>query len=143
MAQKEGSIVHVEFHSADPTRTKQFYQQVFGWKFQEIPEMNYALFQAPSPPHGGLQKHGEGRGPTVMNYVLSKSINATLPKIQAAGGSILVPKSEIPGQGWWAVFQEPGGTVMSLYENMPKPRAPAPKKAAKRKAKKAGRRRKR
>ena len=138
---KAGSIVHVEIHSNDPPRTKAFFANAFGWKFQDIPEMNYMTWEAPSKPAGGLQKPMEGRGPTVLNYLLSKEINEDIGRVQRAGGNILVPKSEIPGIGWFAIFQEPGGTAHALYQNLPK--APAPRRQASkpRKATKAKRKR--
>ncbi|MBI4416393.1 MAG: VOC family protein [Euryarchaeota archaeon] len=138
MAAMEGSIVHVELHSSDPAKTKQFYSNVFGWKFKDLPEMNYMLWTAANEPGGGLMKTVEGRPPMVLDYVLSKNINASLQKVQASGGMVLQPKTEIPNQGWWALFQEPGGTVMALYQNMPQspPPKPAAKKAAKGKKKK-------
>ena len=121
-APKEGSIVHVEIHSSDPARTRDFYSRTFGWKFQDVPEMNYTLWEAPGKPAGGLQKHGD-KGPMVLNYIMSNDIDRTLEKVENAGGRVIERKSEIPGQGWWALFQEPGGTVMALYENMPRPRS--------------------
>jgi hypothetical protein len=138
--------VHVEFHSNDPVRTKQFYGQVFGYKFEDIPAMNYSLWKAPGGPAGGLMKVLENRPPQVLNYLLANDIERTLAKVSAAGGAVLQPKMEIPGQGWWALFQEPGGTVMALYQNLQRPqpaRKPAARKAAKttKKASK-GRRRK-
>jgi hypothetical protein len=117
---KPGSIVHVEFHAREPARVKEFYGKVFGWKFKEMPEMEYTLFEAPSPPNGGLQKAGENLGPGVLNYILSKSIDDTTRKIKAAGGTIVVPKTPIPSVGWFAVFKDPDGTVQALYEDMPK-----------------------
>jgi len=128
---KEGSIVHVEYMSNDPDRTKRFYRDVFGWKFQDMPEMNYSMWEAPTSPGGGLMKTPEGQPPSVVNYILAKDIDATMRKISAAGGAILKPKQEIPGMGWWAVFREPGGTVTALYQNLPQPR-PARKPPARR-----------
>jgi len=136
MAQpKEGSLVHVEIHSNDPVRTKQFYGNVFGWKFTDVPEMNYILWTAPKEPGGGLQHHG-GRGPHVLDYLYSDNIDATLRRVSAAGGTVLQTRMEIPGQGWWAMFQEPGGTVMALYQALQRPR-PARKPARKAGAKKS------
>lgn len=142
---RPGSIVHVEFHSADPGRTRRFYEQVFGWKFKDLPEMNYMLWEGPSPPAGGLMQAMEGRPPQVLNYLLSTNIDETLGKVSAAGGTVLQPRMEIQGQGWWALFQEPGGTVMALYQNLVRARPrPAAKKAKKiGRVKKAGRKRKR
>jgi len=140
MASRAGSIVHVELHSADPAKSKSFYGEVFGWKFEEIPEMNYTMWKAPNEPAGGLMKTMEGRPPQVLNYILSESVENTLRDITGAGGIVIQPKMEIPGQGWWALFQEPGGTMMAIYENLPRPPArPAARKAkAKKSAKKGG-----
>ena len=138
---KPGSIVHVELHSADPAKTKSFYGEVFGWKFQDIPEMNYTMWKAPNEPAGGIMKTMEGRPPQVLNYIMSKSIDDTVQKITNLGGVILQPKMEIPGQGWWALFQEPGGTMMAIYEGRvatpPRPVARKSKKEAKKSGKKA------
>ncbi len=148
MASKAGSIVHVELHSADPAKSKSFYGEVFGWKFEEIPEMNYTLWRAPNEPAGGIMKTMEGRPPQVLNYILADSVENTLRDITSAGGIVIQPKMEIPGQGWWALFQEPGGTMMAIYENLPRPAArPVARKAkahkaAKKGGKKAGKKRK-
>ena len=135
MATKPGSIVHVELHSADPVKSKAFYGEVFGWKFKEFPEMNYIMWTAPNEPAGGLMKALEGRPPQVLNYILSKEIDETSRKIATAGGVIIQPKMEIPGQGWWALFQEPGGTMMALYQGMAQQRRAARPKPAAKKAK--------
>ena len=142
MAQpKEGELVHVEFHTNDPARTKRFYGEVFGYKFEDFPEMNYTMYKAPGGPAGGIMKVMDNRPPQVLNYLMANDIERTLRKVSAAGGAILQPKMEIPGQGWWALFQEPGGTVMALYENLPRPR-PARKPATRKTASKARRKRK-
>lgn len=143
MVDKPGAIVHVEFHSTDPERAKAFYSKIFGWKFQDMPEMNYSTFAAPSGPGGGLQKHGEG-GPMILDYILSKDIDRTLRAIEENGGRMLNPKSEIPGYGWWALFQDPTGLTMALYEAKPQERpAPRPRPTRKRTARPKARRGKR
>lgn len=141
---KPGSIVHVELHSAAPEKTQAFYERVFGWKFQAIPEMKYTTFSAPSPPHGGLMSPMEGMAPTVLNYLLSEDINKTAAAIQAEGGSILVPKTEIPTMGWFAIFADPTGLPQALFEDIHKPRArPRKAKKAKRTSRARGSKRRR
>jgi len=134
MAQKPNSVVHVEIHSNAPEKTKAFLKDVFDWKFQDMPEMNYSLFEAPSAPGGGLQK-AENLPAGIINYILSEDIEGTLKKIQSSGGAVVMPKAEIPGMGWFAVFQDPTGITLALYETAPQPRAARPK--ARRTAKKA------
>ncbi len=114
--QKPGSFVHIEIASSDPERTKKFFEDVFEWDFESIPEMNYHTYMAPSPPHGGLMAPMENQHPGLLNYLLSHNIDADLKKIQEAGGRVLQPKMEIPGVGWWASFEEPTGLVLALFE---------------------------
>jgi hypothetical protein len=133
--------VHVELHSADPAKSKRFYGDVFGWKFEEIPAMNYTTWRAPNEPGGGIMQTMDGRPPQVLNYIMSESVDDTLRDILEAGGLVLQPKMEIPGQGWWALFQEPGGTMMAIYQGLrhaPPPRAARKARAAKKPAKKSG-----
>ncbi len=136
MVQKPNSIVHVEIHSNAPEKTKSFLKDVFGWKFEEVPQMNYSMFNPPSAPGGGLQK-AENLPAGILDYVLTEDIENTLRKITSSGGAVTMPKQEIPGMGWFAVFQDPTGITLALYEAQPQP---APRKArttAKRAAKRA------
>lgn len=115
MAQKPNSIVHVEFHSNAPEKTKSFLKDVFGWKFNEMPEMNYSMFEPPSAPGGGLQK-AENLPAGVIDYILTEDIERTLGKVSSSGGAVVMPKQEIPGMGWFAIFQDPTGITLALYE---------------------------
>lgn len=114
---KPGSFVHIEIASTDPARTKKFFEDVFEWDFESIPEMNYHTYQAPSPPHGGLMSPMENQHPGLLNYLMSHDIDADVKKIQEAGGRVLQPKMEIPGVGWWASFEEPTGIVLALFQS--------------------------
>src|SRR2546422_7274390 len=51
---KTGSVVHVEFHVKEPKKLEKFYGAVFGRKFQEVPGMDYSLFEIASGPGGGV-----------------------------------------------------------------------------------------
>ncbi|HKZ48357.1 MAG TPA: VOC family protein [Thermoplasmata archaeon] len=130
--QTPGSIVHVEIQSNDPGTTKRFFRDIFGWKLEEYPEMDYTMWKASSGVGGGFTKPQGGMNPGTLNHILSREIADDVRKIEASGGAILVPKTEIPGQGWFAVFREPGGAVLGLFQAGPRLR-PVPKKAKARK----------
>jgi predicted enzyme related to lactoylglutathione lyase len=117
---KPGGIVHVEFHVKEPKKLEAFYGSLFGWKFQEVPGMNYSLFQAPSGPGGGVGTLQPGNWPSgIINYIFVDSVEKYEGRIKKAGGKIVSPKMEIPGQGWFAVFEDPSGTRMALWEQNP------------------------
>ena len=130
---KPGSVVHLEIRSTDPEKTKAFYNRVFGWRFTDMPEMNYTTWEAPSAPGGGLMKP-DNLPPGILTYLLSRNIDNDLPRIAAEGGNILMPKTEIPQMGWFAIFSDPTGMVNALFESIPRRTAAAPKR---RKASKA------
>src|SRR2546428_8097941 len=114
MAQKPNSVVHVEIHSNAPEKTKAFLKDVFDWKFQDMPEMNYSTFEAPSAPGGGLQK-AENLPAGVADYIRSKDIGRTGKKIPSPGGSTMHPKRGIPWMGFFPGFQAPTGITLALY----------------------------
>ena len=119
---KAGSFVHIELASADPERTRKFFEDVFAWEFEFMPEMEYHTYVAPSGPGGGLMKPMESQPPGILNYLLSDDVDTDVKKIEGAGGHILEPKREIPGVGWWALFQEPTGITLALFQPKMAPR---------------------
>jgi predicted enzyme related to lactoylglutathione lyase len=117
---KPGSIVHVEFAVKDPKKVEKFYGNLFGWKFEEVPGMNYWLFQPPSGPGGGVGPLQDPNQPTgITNYIFVNSIDEYEKKIVKAGGKITTPKLEVPGQGWMSWFEDPAGTRMALWQPNP------------------------
>src|SRR2546427_1396067 len=110
MASKPGSIVHVELHSADPAKSKAFYGEVFGWKFEEMPEMNYTMWRAGKEPGGGVMQKKEGRAPPGPNYIPAGGGEGNPPRLNKAGGIVIQPQKEIPRpRRWGPVPGPPGG----------------------------------
>ncbi len=127
---KRGSFVHIEITSTDPERTRKFFEDVFDWKFDFMPEMEYSTYMPRSGPGGGLMKPMGSNPPGVLNYLLVDDLDADVGKVERAGGRILQPKMEIPGVGWWALFQEPTGIVLALFEPKMPPPTPRPARRA-------------
>lgn len=114
-------IVHIEISARDRVAAGEFYHNLFGWEIQQMPEMNYATFTTgEGSPGGGLNPiTPENPVGTVLVYVNSDNINETLPQIEQLGGKILSPRMEIPGVGFFAVFQDPTGNTLALFEPIP------------------------
>ncbi len=113
-------IVHIEFSAHNREAAGKFYADLFGWKVQQIPEMNYATFEAEGGPGGGFNPVSETYpAGTVLVYVNSDDINTTLSQVESLGGKVIVPKSEIPGVGWFAIFSDPTGNQVGLLQPLP------------------------
>lgn len=111
-------IVHIEFSSKDK-QTVEFYQDVFGWKITDVPEMNYTLFEDEEGRGGGFNPvSDENPAGTVLVYIQADDFEGALDKIKAKGGQVLVPKTEIPNTGWFAFFSDPTGNRVALYKAM-------------------------
>lgn len=115
---KPGSIVHVEIPTKDIAKAKKFYGAVFGWKFEDVPDMNYTMFEAPGGPPGGLREPMEN-DPGVLNYILVNSVDETLAKVKKAGGTVVAPKQEIPGMGWMAIIKDSTDCVQGIFQAAP------------------------
>lgn len=112
-------IVHIELSSHDRAESAKFYTNVFGWEIQDMPEMNYATFSAEGGPGGGFNPIQEDYpAGTVVVYIHSDDIEDTLQKIEANGGQTVVPKSEIPQTGYFALFKDPTGNLVGLYSDL-------------------------
>ena len=113
------NVVHVEIPTANVEGTGKFYEALFGWKLQHIPEMKYTMWEAGDGSGGGFPEvSAENPAGQVLVYIDSDDIEADLKKVEKLGGKVLHQKSEIPGTGWFGVFQDPTGNVLALYTSM-------------------------
>jgi uncharacterized protein len=116
-------IVHIELVATDPAKSAQFYQDVFGWRLQHDPTFDYHMFSAEPGPGGGFVQAGESMGTEnkvnePLLYIGADDIEATMAQIEAHGGRQVLPKTEIPGIGWFAIFLDPAGNRMALYKQL-------------------------
>ena len=110
-------IVHLEISAADPKAASKFYADLCGWKIEVDPNFNYYQFAAEGGPGGGfVQPDGKMyNAGDIVPYIQTDDIDATLKKAEALGGKVALPKTEIPGQGWFAFFTDPTGNRIGLY----------------------------
>jgi predicted enzyme related to lactoylglutathione lyase len=113
-------ISHLEIPAANTGAAGTFYRDVFGWKIETNPTYNYVTFESEGGPRGGFVGPSEpspiGYKPDrLLVYLATDDIDATLATIEAHGGKTVLPKTEIPHVGWWAVFTDPTGNHLGLF----------------------------
>ncbi len=116
-------IAHLELSATDPAVASRFYHDVFGWKIDHNERFDYYIFEGEGGPRGGFVRPNgmEHRAGDVLVYFGTDDIDATLNRIEAMGGKVLQPKTEIPGVAWWALFADPTGNRLGLYTRMRQP----------------------
>jgi predicted enzyme related to lactoylglutathione lyase len=113
------NVVHIEIPAADVPDAAKFYENLFGWKMEHAPEFDYTMWSDGGGYGGGFTKVGrDGTAGQVLVYIDSDDIEADLAKVQKLGGSVVTPKTEIPGTGWFALFKDPTGNTLALYTSM-------------------------
>jgi hypothetical protein len=120
------TIVHFEIPADNVQKLKEFYGGLFGWKIERYPgPMEYwSLQTVPVDDKGMTLRPGVNGGlmPRQMpeqkpvNYISVESIDEYSKKAVALGGKIAVPKTELPGMGWWAIALDPEGNQIGLLE---------------------------
>jgi predicted enzyme related to lactoylglutathione lyase len=110
-------ICHVEIPCKDFEKIRKFYGDVFGWETQTMAEMDYAMFKAPEGPGGGFSKQAKiAPEAGVFIYIEVGDMDATLKKIETAGGKMVQPKTQIsPDFGYYAVFHDIEGNMIGLW----------------------------
>jgi predicted enzyme related to lactoylglutathione lyase len=118
-------VIHFEIHAENPDRAVAFYTGLFGWEFTKWGgPMEYWLIKTgpdgtPGINGGLMRRHGAIDGTAVIAYVCTidvASVDACLGKIQAAGGTIALPKMPIPGIGWLAYGKDTEGNIFGIME---------------------------
>jgi predicted enzyme related to lactoylglutathione lyase len=125
-------VVHFEIPTDDFARAKEFYGSIFGWQLQDMQgeamgEYVIAMTtpvdqetQAPTEPgaiNGGLMKRAADTPSPVITIGVD-AIDDSLKQVEAGGGSIVTPRTEIPGMGAFAYFKDSEGNVLGLWETV-------------------------
>jgi predicted enzyme related to lactoylglutathione lyase len=115
-AMSKRNVVHVELPAQDVPAASKFYENLFGWKMEHAAEFDYTMWEDGSGYGGGFNKVSEETpAGQVIVYIHSDDIEADLRKVEELGGTVVTPKTEIPGTGWFGQFKDPTGNLLALY----------------------------
>jgi predicted enzyme related to lactoylglutathione lyase len=115
--------IHFDLTVDNPERAMKFYRDTFGWKFEKWDgPLEYWMVTTGDEKepgiNGGLSKKGESGMPS-MNTIGVPSVDRFSKKIQDNGGKVLMPKTPIPGVGWFATCQDTEGNIFGIIEQSP------------------------
>jgi predicted enzyme related to lactoylglutathione lyase len=125
-------VVHFEIPVDDAARARGFYGSTFDWDLSEMDMGDGNMYtiatttaidettQQPTEPggiNGGLMQRSPDTPAPVITIGVT-SIDDSLKKVEAGGGSTVQPRTEIPGMGAFAYFKDPEGNVVGLWETL-------------------------
>jgi predicted enzyme related to lactoylglutathione lyase len=128
----QNAISWFEIPTTDINRAQQFYETIFGITMipMDMPNIKMRMFPLDDMmtqvggalvDSGGFHKPSATDGPLIyLNG--NPDVQHVLNKVEVAGGSILVPKTEIsPEYGFMAVFMDTEGNRIALH-SIPEPK---------------------
>ncbi|MPZ21990.1 MAG: VOC family protein [Dehalococcoidia bacterium] len=114
----------IEFPADNIERARLFYEQVFGWRMQHLPEIDYTLILDPETEStgggdfiGGITARNADVNRTVVPIITVTSIAAHIEKAEAAGGKILTRRTEVGEYGFSSYLEDSEGNVICLWED--------------------------
>lgn len=121
---ENGTPSWVDLSTSDPLGAQAFYGAMFGWDFTENPAGDQGVYimaskdgcSAAGMMQQAPQQAEMGIPPLWNTYVTCRDIEATLGKVEAAGGTIMMPTMDVMDSGRMAVIVDPTGAVIALWE---------------------------
>jgi predicted enzyme related to lactoylglutathione lyase len=117
------TIVHFEIPANDPAKLSGFYSNLFGWTFEKWgdSETEYWMIKTKEKDedvgvNGGMTKKMDPNQ-RPLNYVRVESVDDFSKKLVQLGGKIVMPKTEIPTMGYFAVALDPEGNGFGIFES--------------------------
>lgn len=103
-------IVYFEIAGPDATQLQSFFEHVFGWEIDNS-------FKIASHSTGGLRGGVREDPPDKVLYIGVDDIESVLAKVEANGGSVVLPRTMVPEVVTFALFKDPAGNLHGVAEN--------------------------
>lgn len=120
--------VYFDFTVKDLALAKTFFEDVFNWRFEKFPmHYEYYRIQAGSEDEPGIDggigaiadTPTSGGSPLTQVTIPVPDLDACIARVEEKGGTIVEPKTPIPGIGWFAACTEPGGLLFGIMQADP------------------------
>jgi predicted enzyme related to lactoylglutathione lyase len=116
-----GALCWTELATRDVAAAERFYTSLFGWGLKKSTDgMEYTEFQIDGASIGGVMKMGDQYPPGVpphwLTYFAVDDCDASVTKAASLGGHAIVPATDIPTVGRFAVLQDPQGAVFAVFK---------------------------
>ena len=114
-------FVHIELHTPDLARAKDFYSKLFDWRLEDMPapggDMPYTMINVGEGTGGGMFADLDPKAlPHWLAYVGVDDIEASTRKAGELGATVLQEVMQIADYGWLSVIRDPTGAVIALWQ---------------------------
>jgi len=114
------AFVHVELHTNDLKRAREFYSKLFDWKLQDAPMPgggSYTMIEVGSGTGGGMMTNqAPGVPPHWMAYVGVDDVRASTKKAKDLGAKVVADVMEVGEYGTMSVIADPTGAAIAMWQ---------------------------
>jgi predicted enzyme related to lactoylglutathione lyase len=107
-----------QLNTTDPERASQFYSALFGWRFEAVPDTQipyWGIYRGDTLNAGMMQQPPDAPAPPHwLVYFGIDALDDAAAKIGELGGSVLVPKTDVPG-GQFLLAADGQGAIFGLF----------------------------
>jgi len=111
-------ICHLEIPGDKVGPLLSFYHDLFEWDFQAFggPMEYHIAAHEEGDTAPAIMARQDPQQPTVF-YVCVDSIDESLGRADKLGSTVIVPKTAVPGMGWFAVLMDPEKNAFGLWQS--------------------------
>lgn len=106
-------VVHVEVTGKDGDALQRFYREVFDWDLDTNNPGGYGMLRQ-GELTGGIGAAQGGQDGHVTFYVAADDATETLRRVEAKGGKVIMPLTEVAPDTTIALFADPEGHIVGL-----------------------------
>ena len=128
----EHTVVHFEIPADQPERAAKFYRELFGWDISRFEgsaneREGFEYWMVKTVPtdgegrptrtgvNGGLMRRMmPGQAP--VNYIAVENVDEYTRRAEQLGAKLMMPKTPVPGMGWFAQLTDTEGNVFAIWE---------------------------
>ena len=120
MTNTHNTVTWFEVHTADPSRARTFYGDVFGWTFDEVMPGYSMIAAGDGAPIGGGIADNKGEYPNDAVFCVEVAdVGAALAAAKDCGGSVVSEPQTTPVGLVFAYLANPDGSVFGVFTPPP------------------------
>ena len=126
MPNKHGDFIWYELATSNADDAQSFYRTLLGWTYHDTgsADMDYRIISARTEGIGGVlaitdEMRANGARPAWFGYLAVDDVDAAVAAISQAGGSVVMPATDVPGAGRIAMVGDPQGALFYVMKPMP------------------------
>lgn len=123
-------VIFFEIPADNSARARQFYNSIFDWKMNDVPEMHYTQIETVEADrmgvrgkpkeagaiNGGMVERKREQVESPVIYVSVEDIDKTAASIEKHGGKVIKSKSPVGNFGFAAYFKDIEGNTIGLWQ---------------------------